>query len=242
MVQSEMKAEGNVVSIKKLCRWFKVARSSVYYKPSKASPRPLKALDMVLTEQVRKTIEANPTYGVRRITAVVRRSLQKAINRKAIHRIIKINGWQIRKKSSGFKTRAKGMRSQTETPNERWAIDATSIFCGIDGWCPLTAIIDCCDRGIVGWRLSASGVSKNAAAALEDALLARREEVVPGALMLRSDNGLIFGAKPFVAVAKEHGIKQEYITPYTPEQNGMIERFFRSLKEECVAASVQKPG
>jgi putative transposase len=26
----------------------------------------------------------------------------------------------------------------------------------------------------------------------------------------------------------------EFITPYTPEQNGMIERFFRSLKEECV--------
>ncbi|HZT07806.1 MAG TPA: integrase core domain-containing protein [Chloroflexota bacterium] len=27
---------------------------------------------------------------------------------------------------------------------------------------------------------------------------------------------------------------QEFITPYTPEQNGIIERFFRSLKEECV--------
>lgn len=26
----------------------------------------------------------------------------------------------------------------------------------------------------------------------------------------------------------------QFITPYTPEQNGMIERFFRSLKEECV--------
>lgn len=26
----------------------------------------------------------------------------------------------------------------------------------------------------------------------------------------------------------------EFITPYTPEQNGIIERFFRSLKEECV--------
>ena len=24
------------------------------------------------------------------------------------------------------------------------------------------------------------------------------------------------------------------MTPYTPEQNGLIERFFRTLKEECV--------
>jgi putative transposase len=29
-------------------------------------------------------------------------------------------------------------------------------------------------------------------------------------------------------------LTQEFITPYTPEQNGIIERFFRSLKEECV--------
>jgi len=28
-------------------------------------------------------------------------------------------------------------------------------------------------------------------------------------------------------------LSQEYITPYTPEQNGLIKRFFRSLKEEC---------
>jgi putative transposase len=27
-------------------------------------------------------------------------------------------------------------------------------------------------------------------------------------------------------------MRQEYITLYTPEQNGLIDRFFRSLKEE----------
>ncbi len=26
----------------------------------------------------------------------------------------------------------------------------------------------------------------------------------------------------------------EIFTPYTPEQNGMIERFFRTIKEECI--------
>jgi putative transposase len=234
MMQSEMKAEGKEVSIKKLCKWFAVPRSSVYYRSSKTGPRASKPLDRVLTETIREVLETNPTYGVRRITAMVKRKLQRAINRKAVHRIIKSNGWQVRKKSSGFKKRANGMRSQADNSNERWAIDASSIFCGMDGWCPLTAIIDCCDRCIVGWRLSRNGVSKNAAATLEDALYARKEEIISGELMLRSDNGLIFGAKPFLAVTKEHGVKQEYITPYTPEQNGMIERFFRSIKEECI--------
>jgi len=33
---------------------------------------------------------------------------------------------------------------------------------------------------------------------------------------------------------RSYGFKQEFVTPYTPEQNGIIEKFFRSLKEECV--------
>ena len=48
------------------------------------------------------------------------------------------------------------------------------------------------------------------------------------------DNGLVFGAKVFVSVARRYGLEQEYITPYSPEQNGMIERFFLTLKQECV--------
>lgn len=234
MVQSEMEEEGKHVSMKKLCMWFGVARSTVYYKKSIKQTTISKALDEVLVQKIRSIIEANPTFGVRRITALIRRQMEKAVNRKKIHRIIKVNGWQVRKKAHGFKQRAKGMSSKAQCSNERWAIDATSIFCGKDGWCPLTAIIDCHDRCIVGWRLSESGVSKNAAAALEDALIGRKKELSEKRLVLRSDNGLIFGAKPFVKVAREYGIEQEYITPYTPEQNGMIERFFRTVKEECI--------
>jgi len=51
--------------------------------------------------------------------------------------------------------------------------------------------------------------------------------------VLRSDNGLIFTSKRFRAACAFYRVGQEFITPYTPEQNGLVERFFRSLKEEC---------
>ncbi len=32
----------------------------------------------------------------------------------------------------------------------------------------------------------------------------------------------------------DYGLSQKIVTPYTAEQNGLVERFFRSLEEECV--------
>ena len=183
---------------------------------------------------IRQIIDENPLYGLRRIVAVARRRSTTPLNRKAIHRIVKENAWQVRRMPRGKRPRAAGWRSVAAAPNERWAVDATHIFCGRDAWCHLTAIIDCCDRTIVGWRLSKTGVAKVSAAALEDALRGRQIKQGETKLMLRSDNGLVFGAKPFVAVVNRWGLQQEYIVPYTPEQNGMIERFFGSLKAECV--------
>src|SRR5262245_49741347 len=52
--------------------------------------------------------------------------------------------------------------------------------------------------------------------------------------VLRSDNALIFQSRRFRAACRDYRVRQEFVTPYTPEQNGLIERFFRSLKEECV--------
>ena len=52
-------------------------------------------------------------------------------------------------------------------------------------------------------------------------------------MALRHDNGLVFGSRLYRGVVADYGLRQEYITPYTPEQNGLVERFFRSFKEEC---------
>jgi putative transposase len=46
--------------------------------------------------------------------------------------------------------------------------------------------------------------------------------------VLRSDSGLVFQSRRFRAACRDYRLRQEFIRPYTPEQDGMIERFFRS--------------
>ena len=108
--------------------------------------------------------------------------------------------------------------------------------CGADGWGHLTAVIDCHDREVNGFEFALRGRAKEAERALEEACLARFGTLRPPGPtpVVRSDNGLIFQSRRFRAACRDYRLRQEFITPYTPEQNGLIERFFRSLKEECV--------
>ena len=70
---------------------------------------------------------------------------------------------------------------------------------------------------------------------MEEALLHRfgTTRGAPSGLTLRHDNGLVFGSKAYRALVRDYGLTQEYIAPYTPEQNGLCERFIRTFKEEC---------
>ncbi|MGA1627153.1 MAG: transposase, partial [Prochlorothrix sp.] len=52
--------------------------------------------------------------------------------------------------------------------------------------------------------------------------------------LLRSDNGMVFTSQHFRRLTKSYGLQQEFITPHCPQQNGMVERLIRSLKEQCI--------
>ena len=97
-------------------------------------------------------------------------------------------------------------------------------------------MIDCYDRAIIGWECALRGRSKEVERAVEMACLARFGTLRPtrDTPMLRSDNGLIFQSRRFREACRFYRLLQEFIPPYTPEQNGVVERWFRSLKEECV--------
>ncbi len=44
----------------------------------------------------------------------------------------------------------------------------------------------------------------------------------------------MFARRKFTALVRSHGLKQEFITPHCPQQNGMVERVIRTLKGPCV--------
>ena len=100
----------------------------------------------------------------------------------------------------------------------------THFFCRDAGWCHAIVVMDCWNREVIGYRVSKNQNAQVAAGALEDALIHRfhgRKDLSRG-VILRSDNGLIFSSKAFLQLVNAHGLKAEYITPYTPEQNGLL--------------------
>ena len=114
------------------------------------------------------------------------------------------------------------------------------IRCGADGWGHLTAVIDCHDREVTACEFALRGRAKEAEQALEGACLARFGTLRPegSTSVIRSDNGLIFQSRRFRAACHDYRLRQEFITPYTPEQNGHIERFFRASSKRNASGCI----
>lgn len=74
-------------------------------------------------------------------------------------------------------------------------------------------VIDCRTREILGHALERTGRAKTAERALEEALLNRFGTLpnAPHGMLLRHDNGLVFGSRQYRAVVKEYGLRQPAI-------------------------------
>jgi putative transposase len=193
-------------------------------------------VDEVLAARLQRLIAQHPTFGCRRLWALLRFHEGLRVNRKAVYRVLVLKGWLVHQRQTTPRPRVQGRRSRATRSNERWAMDLTHIDCGADGWAHFAAVIDCHDRELVGYEFARRGRAKEAERALEAACIERFGTLRPEGPtpVLRSDNGLIFQSRRFRAASQDYRLRQEFITPYTPEQNGIVERFFRSLKEECV--------
>ena len=220
--------------MRKVCRVLHFSRAQLRTRAVSAKVPP--RLDEVLAERIQRLIERHPTFGYRRLWALLRFGEGLRINRKAVYRVLKLKGWFVHQRVATPRPRVQSRQSRAQWSDERWAMDVTHVPCGADGWGHLTAVIDCHAREVNGFEFALRGRAKEAERALEEACLARFGTLRPegSTPVIRSDNGLIFQSRRCRAACRDYRLRQEFITPYTPEQNGLVERFFRSLKEECV--------
>ena len=193
------------VSLRRVCRALDVNRSSVYLTQGNASVEPRKArLDENLADRLHALVKQHPTFGYRRLWALLRFGQNVRVNLKKVHRIVQLRRWQVKERLVAPRPRVQQKVSRAERSNERWAMDVTHVYCGKDGWGHLAAVIDCHDREVVGFEFALRGRAKEAERALEEACLSRFGTLRPtgDTPMLRSGNGLIFTSKRFREACK----------------------------------------
>ena len=160
------------VSERRVCRVLEVPRSRMHPVQRERRRRGVRK-NIRLVNRVGELAVEHPTFGYRRLWALLRRRDGILVNRKVVYRILRDEGWFVHQRSHTPRPRVRARRSRAERSNERWAMDLTHIPCGRDGWAHLAAVIDCHDREIVGYEFALRGRAREAERALEEACIRR---------------------------------------------------------------------
>jgi transposase InsO family protein len=203
---------------------------NLYYHEQK--PRLIPS-DPYAVKKVEELILERPSYGTRRVAAQLSRELGVPINRKRIQRIFHTLGYAEPAKTKNEIIRARDRAPKTSRPYELWQTDLTYVPCGIDGWGYLFNVLDVFSRVWTGKQFSPTATKDNAILSVENAIVSHRDHLDP-APRLRADNGPQYASRAFRESMQILGLRLEHIMYRTPEQNGTIESFHRTLKKEYV--------
>jgi transposase InsO family protein len=227
MVANIIRDQG--VSLRKALRLSACSRRSYYYRTTGKRTIPP---DPYILEKVREEASRRPLYGTRRMAVTLTRRLGRPINRKRIQRIYRILGWIEPQKTKKQLLRATyDKRPKPTRPNELWEADLTYIHCGIDGWAYLFNVEDVVSREWVSYVFDKYATKENAILSVEKALIKHPEATD---VRLRTDRGPQYDSEAFRESMRILRVKQEFIAVNTPEQNGHMESFHKTLKREYV--------
>jgi transposase InsO family protein len=130
----------------------------------------------------------------------------------------------------------------TDAPNLMWATDGKKFFAGKDGWCWFFGVIDHFNDEILSWHTAKKG---DRFAAMEPVRKAVRQQfgsidkgICSGLeLKLRSDHGTQYDSADFMNEMNFLGLGTSKAYVRSPECNGIIERFHRTLNEQVFSVS-----
>jgi putative transposase len=173
----------------------------------------------------------HPLEGYRRLTFMMLDANVVACSPASTYRVLKAAGLlagqtpQPTKKGTGF--------VQPLAPHEHWHVDVS--YLNIAGtFYFLCSILDGCSRYLVHWEIR----EKMEEIDVETILQRAREKFPAAHPRIITDNGPQFIAKDFKEFIRIAGMTHVKTSPYYPQSNGKMERWYKTVKGECLRVNV----
>jgi transposase InsO family protein len=168
-----------------------------------------------------------PLDGYRRMTFRMLDRDVVAASPSTVYRVLKAAGRMGRfagkpsRKGKGF--------TQPTRPHQHWHIDISHLNL-LGTFYSLCSIIDGYSRFIVHWEIRERMTERET-----EIIVQRAREKFPGENpRIISDNGPQFVAKEFKEFIRLCGMTHVRTSPYYPQSNGKKERWYQTLKRECI--------
>jgi putative transposase len=221
-----------------------VARSNLHDRlkgTTKSRRRYHKAQDAALLPLIMALVTARPTYGYRRITAVLNRQLRAdglaPVNHKRVYRIMQAHSLLLARHYTERPDLAHDGKVIVMRSNLRWCSDGFEFTCWNGEVVRGAFIIDAHDREVIAWcAVANAGISGSD---IRDMMLEAVEKRfggcrAPQLVEMLSDNGSPYTAKDTRIFARQLGLKPCFTPVKSPQSNGISEAFVRTLKRDYV--------
>jgi len=251
MAKATSPVSGQPYGIRRVCQAWGVPRSSFYaaqapgpdsaIPPSPSTrrgPKPVVS-DEALLAAIKRDLETSPWTGEghRKVWARLRVRDAIRVSRKRLLRVMRENALLSPHRARRRDEDSHERQIITTAPNVMWAIDATQVTTVQHGKVWIFGVAEHWNAEFLGWHVTKSGTRFEATQALAMAVRQQFGHLSAGAargLALRHDHGSNFMADHFHKQARFWGIAPSYAFVAEPETNGVIERFFRTLKEQAI--------
>lgn len=223
-----------------------VSRSNLAKRAGSGKPRRLyhKADDAWLLPLIHRIADSRPTYGYRRVGALLNQELASQdklpVNHKRVYRVMRQNRLLLARHTGRGRQVPHQGKVITLKSNQRWCSDSFEIPCWNGETVRVAFALDTCDREAISWVATTAGISGEMIRdIMVDAVEARFGPVerVPRPVEWLTDNGSCYTASETVSFALALGLVPCFTPVRSPESNGMPESFVKSFKRDYVFVS-----
>ena len=196
--------------------------------------------DVELAGDIRRFVDQRPTYGYRRIAALLKRERRSGgmapVNAKRVYRLMKKHGLLLERHTGRRRPREHDGQVATIRSNCRWCSDALEFTCWNGEAVRVAFALDCHDREAISWVATTAGISGEMIRDMMVRSVEQRFGAIRAPLPVQwlSDNGSIFAAHKTIEIALALNLVPCFTPVESPESNGMAEAFVKTFKRDYV--------